>query len=64
MEDFSFLKLQKQHLSSPQDIIELLRLFKIKTYAPGERFFPGTEHIDSFNVLLKGRIGIYYPDKD
>jgi len=41
-----------------------MRLLKVKKLAPGQRFFAGLDHIDSFNLLLKGKIGIYYPERE
>ena len=41
-----------------------MKLFRVKKMAPGQRFFMGTETIDSFNLLMKGKIGIFYPDKE
>jgi hypothetical protein len=49
---------------SHQDKVELLRLLKIKRLSPGQRFFAGIDQIDSFNLLMKGKIGIYYPERE
>lgn len=41
-----------------------MKLFRVKKMAPGQRFFIGTDTIDSFNLLMRGKIGIFYPDKE
>lgn len=30
----------------------------------GQRFFPGSDRIDSFNLILKGKVGIFYPEAE
>jgi phage/plasmid-associated DNA primase len=28
----------------------------------GARFYVGTDRIDSFNLLMKGKVGVFYPE--
>jgi len=42
--------------------VEMLKFLKLKKVSAGQRFFPGSDCIDSFNLLLKGKVGIFYPN--
>jgi len=42
--------------------VELLKCFKVRKINAGTRFFAGTDNIDSFNLLMRGKIGVFYPD--
>ena len=45
------------------DRMELMRSFKLKRLSPGQRVAPyHLDYIDSFNLILKGKIGVFYPD--
>lgn len=44
------------------DKLEILKAFKIKEYKAGDRLNRHQEAIQQFNVVLKGKIGILYPD--
>lgn len=45
-----------------QDKLELLKCFKLKKLGPGQRIAAHSETIDDYNLILKGRVGIFYPD--
>jgi len=61
-EEFSFMKLLK-HFSFLEKI-EMLKFAKLKKMHVGQRFFPGSDRIDSFNLILKGKVGIFYPEAE
>ena len=61
-EEFSFMKLLKHFAFSEK--IEMLKFLKLKKINAGQRFFPGSDRVDSFNLVLKGKVGIFYPDAD
>jgi len=43
--------------------LEIMRQFRIKKLNPGQRVFTHpSENLDSFNIILKGKIGIFYID--
>ena len=42
--------------------MQLAKFFKIRYVPAGQRVYVNTDKIDSFNLILKGRMGIYYPD--
>lgn len=36
--------------------------FKIKRLSAGERIYQSLDKLDTFNVIIKGKVGIFYPD--
>ncbi len=60
VEDFSFVKSLKHFTFSEK--VELLKCFKVRKVNAGTRFFAGSDKIDSFNLLMRGKIGVLYPD--
>jgi hypothetical protein len=47
---------------SAQDKLDLVKCFEVKCLKPGQRFYKGTDRIDSFNLVVKGKVGVFYPD--
>jgi hypothetical protein len=61
LEDMRFMqRLPNFELS---DKLAMLKLFKIRKLAPGKRITSHGEYIDSFHLILKGKIGIFYGDQ-
>lgn len=60
IDELSFMK-QLKHFTFHEKV-ELLKLFKLKKISAGSRFFVDSDRIDSFNLILKGKVGIFYPD--
>ena len=58
-DEFTFMKLLKHFTFSEK--VEMLKFCKLKKVSAGQRFFPGSDRIDSFNLVLKGKVGIFYP---
>ena len=44
------------------DKLDIFRCFKLERLVPGQRVFGQSDKIDFFAVILKGKVGIYYPD--
>lgn len=47
---------------SETDMLDLLRCFELKKVRPGFRFFEPEDTLDSFVLILKGKVGIFYPE--
>ena len=60
VDELSFMK-QLKHFTFSEKV-ELLKLFKLKKINAGSRFFTDSDRIDCFNLILKGKVGIFYPD--
>ena len=60
VEDFTFFSTLKHFSFS--DKVELIKCLKIKKVTAGTRFFGNTDRIDSFNLLMKGKVGVFYPE--
>lgn len=39
-----------------------MRCFKGQKVAPGQRIFGQSEKMDTFCLILKGKVGIFYPE--
>jgi hypothetical protein len=44
------------------DMLDLFRSFELRKVKPGFRFFESTDKLDSFVLVLRGKIGIFYPE--
>lgn len=46
-----------------QDQLDLAKSFEKVILRPGERIYqPKNDKLDSFNIILKGKVGIFYPE--
>lgn len=60
LNDCRFSKRMENFLQS--DKYDLLRSIKLLDVKPGHRFYQQTDSINKFYIILKGTIGIFYPD--
>jgi hypothetical protein len=61
LDDMRFTKTLKNFTDS--DKVELMKQFRIQKVLPGQRIFDQkSEKIDRFALILRGKVGIYYPD--
>lgn len=61
IKNFRFIKNFRNY--TLHDQLDLARSFKKTEFKPGERpYVPKTDSLDSFNIILQGRVGIYYQD--
>ena len=49
---------------SEADKVGLLNCFELYTFQPGQRIFGKGFNLDSFNLILKGKVGILGPDTE
>ena len=42
--------------------MEFAKGFKIKRFRPGERVYQTQDKLDSFNIVIRGKMGIFYQD--
>ena len=47
---------------SATDKLDFIRILKFKKITAGQRITSYTNTLDSFNLIIKGQVGIFYPD--
>ena len=62
LNDLRFMQALKGFTDS--DKVELLKCFKLQKAMPGQRIYGASEKIDKFALVLKGKVSIWYPDKE
>lgn len=60
LKDFKFFQQFKNFNQADQD--DLIKSFKVRTLKPDERVYEQKEFLDSFNIILSGKVDIYFPD--
>jgi hypothetical protein len=41
-----------------------MKCFKIKKYEQGTQISSASDHIDTYNLIVRGSVGVFFPDPD